>query len=71
VLEFVGIVVTWPLAKQSCRSLRKSIMLLDFYFIRLDQIGHMYLNDLRRQVTTHDKTQTVTRMGEPSIALDP
>ena len=45
-------------------------MPLGLDFIPLDQIGHMSLNDLRRQVATIDKTQTRTRMHEPSVALD-
>jgi hypothetical protein len=45
-------------------------MLLDLYFIPLEQIGDMSLNGLRRQVATRDKTQTETRMDEPSVALD-
>jgi hypothetical protein len=40
-------------------------------FMPPDQIGHMSLNGLKRQVATHDKTQTRTQMGEPSVALDP
>jgi hypothetical protein len=35
-----------------------------------NQIVNMSLNDLRRQVATHDKNQTGTQMDEPSIALD-
>jgi hypothetical protein len=35
-----------------------------FGFYAPDQIGHMSLNDLRRQVATRDKTQTETRMDE-------
>jgi hypothetical protein len=46
-------------------------MLLGLDFMPPDQIGHMSLNGLRRRVATHDKTQTKTRMGEPSVALDP
>jgi hypothetical protein len=45
-------------------------MLLGLDFMPLDQIGHMSLNGLRRQVATHDKTQTRTQMDEPSVALD-
>jgi hypothetical protein len=46
------------------------IMLLGLDFMPLDQIGHMSLNGLRRRVATRDKTQTETRMDEPSVALD-
>jgi hypothetical protein len=46
-------------------------MPLGLDFMPPDQIGHMSLNGLKRQVATHDKTQTKTRMGEPSVALDP
>jgi hypothetical protein len=44
-------------------------MLLSLDFM-LDQIGHMSLNGLMRRVATIDKTQTGTRMHEPSISLD-
>jgi hypothetical protein len=47
------------------------IMPLGLDFMPPDQIGHMSLNGLRRQVATRDKTQTKTRMDEPSVALDP
>jgi hypothetical protein len=46
-------------------------MLLGLDFMPPDQIGHMSLNGLRRRVATIDKTQTETRMHEPSVALDP
>jgi hypothetical protein len=46
-------------------------MPLGLDFMPPDQIGHMSLNGLKRQVATHDKTQTGLRMGEPSVALDP
>jgi hypothetical protein len=46
-------------------------MPLGLYFMPPDQIGHMSLNGLKRRVATHDKTQTKTQMGEPSVALDP
>jgi hypothetical protein len=46
-------------------------MLLGLDFMPSDQIGHMSLNGLRRRVATIDKTQTRTRMHEPSVALDP
>jgi hypothetical protein len=46
-------------------------MLLGLDFMPSDQIGHMSLNGLRRRVATIDKTQTGTRMHEPSVALDP
>jgi hypothetical protein len=45
-------------------------MPIGLYFMPSDQIDHMSLNDLRRRVATHDKTQTKTRMGESSVALD-
>jgi hypothetical protein len=45
-------------------------MLLGLDFMPSDQIGHMSLNGLRRRVATIDKTQTRTRMHEPSVALD-
>jgi hypothetical protein len=45
-------------------------MLLGLDFMPPDQIGHMYLNGLRRRVSTHDKTQTTTRMHESLVALD-
>jgi len=46
-------------------------MLLGLDFMPRDQIVHMSLNGLRRRVETHDKTQNVTQMHEPSVALDP
>jgi hypothetical protein len=46
-------------------------MPLGLDFMPPDQIGHMSLNGLKRRVATHDKTQTETQMGEPSVALDP
>jgi hypothetical protein len=46
-------------------------MLLGLDFMPSDQIGHISLNGLRRQVETIDKTQTETQMHEPSVALDP
>jgi hypothetical protein len=46
-------------------------MLLGLDFMPPDQIANMSLNGLRRQVATHDKTQTLTQMDEPSVALDP
>jgi hypothetical protein len=42
-----------------------------FGFYAPNQIGHMSLNGLRRRVATRDKTQTKTRMDEPSVELDP
>jgi hypothetical protein len=45
-------------------------MLLGLYFIPPDQIGHMSMNGLKRRVATHDKNQTETQIGEPSVALD-
>jgi hypothetical protein len=45
-------------------------MLLGLDFMPPDQIGHMSLNGLRRRVVTIYKTQTRTRMHEPSVALD-
>jgi hypothetical protein len=51
--------------------LTKLVMPLGLDFMPPDQIGHMSLNGLKRRVATHDKTQTETRMGEPSVALDP
>jgi hypothetical protein len=45
-------------------------MLLILDFMPPDQIGHMSLNGLRRQVATIDKTQTGTQMHKPSVALD-
>ena len=60
----------WALAKQTCESLQKSIMLLGLDFMPLDQIDHMSLNGLRRQVATHDKAQTKTLMGEPLVPSD-
>jgi hypothetical protein len=45
-------------------------MLLSLDFMPPDQIGHMSLNGLKRRVATCDKTQTRTRMGEPSVSLD-
>jgi len=40
-------------------------MLLGLDFMPLDQIDHMSLNVLRRQVATHDKTQTKNLMHGP------
>jgi hypothetical protein len=51
--------------------LTNSVMPLGLDFMPPDQIGHMSLNGLKRRVATHDKTQTETQMGEPSVALDP
>jgi hypothetical protein len=68
---FLASAVAWNLSKQTCGSLRNSVMLLDLDFMPSDQIGHMSLNGLRRRVATIDKTQTGTRMHEPSVALDP
>jgi hypothetical protein len=45
-------------------------MMLNLDFMPPNQIGHMSLNELRRQVANRDKTQTRTRVHEPSIALD-
>jgi hypothetical protein len=45
-------------------------MLLGLDFMPSDQIGHMFLNGLRRRVATRDKTQTETQIDEPSVALD-
>jgi hypothetical protein len=45
-------------------------MLLGLDFMPPDQIDHMSLNGLRRQVATLDKTQTGTHMHESSVALD-
>jgi hypothetical protein len=67
---FLASVVMWALAKLTCGSLRKSVMLLGLDFMPPDQIDHMSLNGLRRRVATHDKTQTGTQMHEPSVALD-
>ena len=57
---FLASVVMWALAKQTCWSLRKSVMLLSLDFMPLDQIDHMSLNGLKRWVETRDKTQTET-----------
>jgi hypothetical protein len=46
-------------------------MLLDLDFMPPYQIGHMYLNDLRRLVANMDKNQIGNRMHKPSVALDP
>jgi hypothetical protein len=45
-------------------------MLLNMYFMPPCQIGHMSLNDFKRQVTTCDKTQTGTRMGKSLVAFN-
>jgi hypothetical protein len=45
-------------------------MQLSLYFMPAIQIGHMSLNDLRRQVANRNKTQKETRMDEPLVALD-
>jgi hypothetical protein len=63
--------VAWNLSKQTCGILQNYVMLLDLDFMPSDQIGHMSLNGLRRQVATIDKTQIGTRMHEPSVELDP
>jgi hypothetical protein len=63
--------VEWfKVAKQTCGSLQKSVMLLSLDFMPPDQIGHISLNGLRRRVATRDKTQTGTQMHKPSVALD-
>jgi len=67
----LGSVVMWALAKQTCGSLQKSIMLLGFDFVPPYQIGHIFLNGLRRQDSTRDKTQIKTRIDELLVALDP
>jgi hypothetical protein len=46
-------------------------MPLGLDFMPPDQIGHMSLNGLKRQVETRDKTQIETQMAESSVALDP
>jgi len=58
------------LAKQTFESLRNSIMLLGLDFMPSDQIGHMSVNGFRWQVSTHNKTQTKTRIDESSVTLD-
>jgi hypothetical protein len=47
------------------------VMLLGLDFMPRDQINHMSLNGLRRRVATIDKTQNMTQMHEPLVALDP
>jgi hypothetical protein len=44
------------LAKQTHGSLQNSIMMLHLDFMPLNEIANMSLNDLRRRVTTRDKT---------------
>jgi hypothetical protein len=58
------------LHKKTCQSLRIFFMLFGLYFMPPDQISNMSLNDLRRRVATHLKTQTETHMDEPSFGLD-
>jgi hypothetical protein len=62
--------VVWALAKQTCGRLQNFVTFLGLYFMPLNQIGDMSLNDKRRRVATRDKTQTETQMDEPSVALD-
>jgi hypothetical protein len=45
-------------------------MMVGLDFMAPQKIGHMSLSGLRSQVENHDKTQTMTRMHELSIALD-
>ena len=45
-------------------------MLLGLDFMPPDQIDHMSLNGLRKQVATIDKTQIETLMHESLVALD-
>jgi hypothetical protein len=66
----VGSMVTWALAKQTCGSLRNFVMLVSFDFMTPNQISNMSLNDLRRRVANHDKTQIETGMDEVLVALD-
>jgi hypothetical protein len=44
-------------------------MLLDLDFMSMDQIAKISFNGLRRRVATHDKTETESRMDEPSVTL--
>jgi hypothetical protein len=67
----VGSVFTLSLAKYTCGSLWNFVMPLSLDFMPPDQIGHMSLNGLNKRVATCDKTKTGTRMGKPSVALDP
>ena len=57
------------LGQTDLQELMESIMLLDLYFIPLEQIGDMSLNGLRRRVATRDKTQIETRMDESLVEL--
>jgi hypothetical protein len=61
----------WTLAKKTCGSLQKYFIPLGLDFMSLDQIGHIFMNGLRRRFATHDKTQINTWMGKPLVALDP
>ena len=65
-----GSVFTWTLDKQMCEILQNSTVLLGLYFVPTNQIVNIYMNGLRRQVSTCDKTLTWPWMDEPSISLD-
>ena len=67
----MGSVVTRVLEKQMYESLWNLVMSPSIDFMPPDQICHMSVNGLKRQVATRNKTQNRTRMGELSIALDP
>jgi hypothetical protein len=56
--------VVMGLGQKTYGSLWNFVMLLGLDFMPPDQISNMSLNGLRRQVATHDKTQTETQMDE-------
>jgi hypothetical protein len=58
------------LSKETYVSLQNYVIPLDLDFMPPYQISNMSLNDLRRQVATHDKTLIEPWMDELSIALD-
>jgi len=68
--EIVDSVITWDLAKHTCRILQNSIILICFDYNPPNQILDVSLNGFRKWVTTHHKNLTETWINEPFIVFD-
>jgi hypothetical protein len=66
----MGSVPTWALDKHTCRSLWISIVVTGLYFIPLNQILNVSLNEFRKRVATFHKILIGAQIEESSITLE-
>jgi hypothetical protein len=62
--------VTWVLAKHTCRSLHNSFTLLRLDCMPPNQIVNVSLNQFRMGVAAHHKTITMPSMNDILVYLD-